>query len=1192
MAFAHLHTHSEYSLLDGMSRVKEIPKHIKSLGMDSVALTDHGAMFGIIDFYKACKDEGVHPVIGCEVYTAARRMTDKDSNYDRHSGHLILLAETNEGYHNLMKIDSEAYIKGLYYKPRVDKELLRKYHKGIICLSACLAGKVQYKLLIGDYDGAKKEALELLDIFGENNFFLEIQNHGLPEDRNVIEGLLKLSKDTGIPLVATNDSHYTRKEDAKAHDVLLAIATNADVDADDRLTFATEEFYLKSEEEMRELFPEAQDAIDRSEEIAKRCNVDIKFGEYHIPNYEPPEGFTTKEYLRKLCLDGLKNRYGEKEALNLESVPRKRLEKELSVIELMGYVEYFLIVWDFINYAKTKGIPVGPGRGSAAGSVVSYALRITEVDPIKYNLIFERFLNPERISMPDIDIDFDIEMRQEVIDYVIKKYGKENVGQIITFGKLKAKMAIRDVARALGASYAEGDAIAKSIPNVLNITISDALKINNELQVQYQEDPEVRKILDMSMALEDLPRHASTHAAGVVICQNPLDEYLPLYYSESKGISTQFTKETVEELGLLKMDFLGLRNLTVIRNAIDLIKKKTGKAIDFNEMEFDDPKVFKMISEGNTQGVFQLESVGMTAFMKELKPTCFEDIVAGIALYRPGPMDSIPKYIHNKKYPKDINYVDDSLAHILDVTYGCIIYQEQVMQIVRELGGFSYGRSDLVRRTMSKKNKEAMNAERENFVHGKKNEDGSVEIEGCISRGISEKAANTIFDDMASFAEYAFNKSHAVAYAAISYQTAYIKCYYPVEYMAALMTSMIGDEAHISSYIRNCKEMGIEILPPSIKESYGEFTAEYDFNKEGKKTNGVRFGLLGIKHVGSGIVNSIIKSREKYGSPNDIYEFVANLDVKELNKRAIESLIKSGAMDCLNDNRASMMMVYENAVSSAQLSARNSTKDQISIFQLDDKVKEEVSLARDLPKVKNFDKNALLAMEKEELGVYISGHPLDDYKELLNRNVNCYSSDLTIKKGDENIENQGQDGIEYQQEKKFRDGDKVIIAGMLTGVKKMMTKKGQEMARSLIEDYYGTINLIFFPETFQRNRNLIKEDSIVAIKGKINYQSEGEADILVEKIDLVENISELKQDKKVGPLKIKISTDIRDDAGGDRAILEKIFELLSNYPGNRDVLIYLPMRKATKLGTKHRINLTEELKDKLVKWFGEKNIKE
>lgn len=1188
MAFAHLHVHSEYSLLDGMSRVKEIPKYIKSLGMDAVALTDHGSMFGVIDFYKACKKEGVHPVIGCEVYTAARKMTDKDPSYDRHSGHLILLAETNEGYHNLMKIDSEAFVNGLYYKPRVDKDLLRKYHRGIICLSACLAGRVQYKLAIGDYDGARKEALELLDIFGVGNFFLEIQNHGLREDRTVIEGLIRLSKDTGIPLVATNDSHYTRKEDAKAHDVLLAIATNADVDADDRLTFETEEFYLKSEEEMRELFPGLDDAIDRSEEIARRCKVEIKFGEYHIPSYDAPEGMTTSEYLRELCIKGLSKRYGSEEAADIENVPRKRMEKELAVIEQMGYVEYFLIVWDFIDYAKSKGIPVGPGRGSAAGSIVSYALEITEIDPIKYNLIFERFLNPERISMPDIDIDFDIEMRQDVINYVINKYGKENVGQIITFGTLKAKMAIRDVARALGASYAQGDAIAKSIPNTKDITISSALKINEQLAAEYDSDEQVKQILDMSMALEELPRHASTHAAGVVITQKPLDEYVPLYYSETKGIATQFTKETVEELGLLKMDFLGLRNLTVLRKAIDLVEKNTGRRIDFSSMEFDDPKVFEMIADGNTQGVFQLESAGMTAFMKELRPTCFEDIVAGIALYRPGPMDSIPKYIHNKKHPEDIKYVDDSLAHILDVTYGCIVYQEQVMQIVRELGGFSYGRSDLVRRTMSKKDKDAMNAERENFVHGKKAADGTVEIEGCVAKGISEKAANTIFDDMASFAEYAFNKSHAVAYAVVSYQTAYIKCYYPVEYMAALMTSMMGNEDHISAYIRNCREMGIDVLPPSVATSYGEFTSEYREDENGNKIGNVRFGLLGVKHVGSGIVNAIIESRNQNGLPNDIYEFINNLDVKELNKRAIESLIKCGAMDCLSDNRAAMMMVYEDAVASAQAAAKKSTKEQISIFQLDDMVKEAVSMARELPKVKNFTKKGLLSMEKEELGVYISGHPLDDYKELVNKHVTCFTTDLISN----SVEDAGSiQQADYNTPAKFKDGDKVTMAGMLIGIKQIVTKKGRTMAKSLMEDYFGTVNVIFFPNVYERNKILINDDSIVAIRGKISYQASGGADILVESINSIEKIAEFSGKNISDPVKIKIPKEAVVEASGERRVLYKLLELLSKYPGDRDVLIYLPGRKSMKIDQAHRINFTEELREKLMIWLGSANIK-
>ena len=830
MAFTHLHVHTEYSLLDGAARIKDLVARAKELGMESIAITDHGAMFGVIDFYKECKKQGIKPIIGCEVYTAARKMTDKEPDKDKYQGHLVLLAKNETGYKNLIKIVSQGYIKGYYYKPRIDKDVLRSHSEGIIALSACLAGNVQNKLLRGDYEGAKAEAEELLDIFGEGNFFIEIQDQGLEEEVMIKPQLINIARELNVKMVATNDVHYVRKEDAKAHDVLLAIQTATSINDENRMRFPNDEFYLKSEDEMRKVFAYLPEAIDNTQIVADACNVEFEFGQYHLPEFIAPEGKENREYLIELCRKGLVERYGS----NLDSELEERLNYELNTIESMGYVEYFLIVWDFINYAKENGIMVGPGRGSAAGSLVAYCLKITDIDPIKYNLIFERFLNPERVSMPDIDIDFCYERRPEVIDYVTRKYGEEKVCQIITFGTMKAKQAVRDVGRALDVSYAETDMIAKAIPFDLGMTIDKALETNPELKVMYEENPKSREVLDMARAVEGMPRHASTHAAGVVISKAPIDEYVPLYLSD-KGPATQFTMTTIEELGLLKMDFLGLRNLTVIRDALELIKQNHGVTIDFSKMGYDDEGVYEMIAQGNTQGVFQLESQGMTQFMKNLKPTCFEDIVAGISLYRPGPMDSIPKYIENKKNPGDIRYVHEALAPILDVTYGCLVYQEQVMQIVRDLGGYSYGRSDLVRRAMSKKKMDVMLEEKQYFIHGRTDKDGNVEIEGCVRRGIPEAAAEVIFNDMVSFAQYAFNKSHAAAYAVVAYETGYLKLHYPVEFMAALMTSVMGDANQIPKYIRNCSEMGIEVLPPCVNKSLKKFSVE-----DGK----IRFGLM------------------------------------------------------------------------------------------------------------------------------------------------------------------------------------------------------------------------------------------------------------------------------------------------------------------------------------------------------------
>ena len=879
MSFTHLHIHTEYSLLDGAAGIKALVTRAKELGMDSLAITDHGVMFGVIDFYKEAKKQGIKPIIGCEVYTAARSMADKDPERDKQQGHLVLLAKDQQGYQNLMKIVSAGYTEGFYYKPRVDKDLLRKYSNGLIALSACLAGDIQSKLLNDDYAGAKAEALELLDIFGEGNFYLELQDQGLEEEYKILPYMKQLRQETGIPFVATNDVHYVKQEDAAAHDILLCIQTARTVDDQDRMRFPNDQFYLKSEEEMLQLFSDIPEAIENTRHIAEACNVDFKFGELHLPEFQAPEGKDNRAYLRELCMDGIKDRYGQPDEFLLQ-----RLEYELSTIESMGYVEYFLIVWDFINYAKKNGIMVGPGRGSAAGSIVAYCLHITDIDPIKYGLIFERFLNPERISMPDIDIDFCYERRGEVIDYVVEKYGADKVAQIITFGTMKAKQAIRDVGRAMNMSYGEVDAIAKKIPFDLAMTIDRALEMNADLRADYDNDKQVRSLIDTARALEGKSRHASTHAAGVVITKKSIDEYVPLYLAE-KGISTQFTMGTIEELGLLKMDFLGLRNLTVIRDALKMIEANHGVKIDFSKMDYDDPAVYELISSGNTLGVFQLESSGMRQFMMNLRPDCFEDIVAGISLYRPGPMASIPTYIENKKKPQHIKYIHKSLEPILSVTYGCMVYQEQVMQIVRDLAGYTYGRSDLVRRAMSKKKRDVMEQEKQYFIYGKEDDSGTIEIKGCIRNGIPERAAEAIFGQMESFAEYAFNKSHGAAYAVLAYETAYLKTHYPVEFMAALMSSVMDDSVQIAKYIRNCKEMKIEVLPPDVLESAKKFTVS-----KGK----IRFGLLGVKNVGEGVVDAIIRMREK-DPPQDIFQFIQRIDIREVNKKAIESLIKAGA---------------------------------------------------------------------------------------------------------------------------------------------------------------------------------------------------------------------------------------------------------------------------------------------------------
>ena len=1168
MAFTHLHVHTEYSLLDGAARIKDIVARAKELGMDSLAITDHGVMFGVIDFYKECKKQGIKPVIGCEVYTAARTMLDKDADKDKYQGHLVLLARDNDGYKNLIKIVSAGFTKGYYYKPRIDKDLLRQYSDGIIALSACLAGKVQNCLLNRDYEGAKREAMELDEIFGHGNFYLELQDQGLDEEAFINPELVRLSRELDIPMVATNDVHYVKQEDAEFHDVLLAIQTATSIDDENRMRFPNDQFYLKSEDEMRKIFAFAPDAVENTHKIAMECNVEFEFGNYHLPEFLPPEGKTNSEYLRELCSAGLKQRYDD-----ITEELKERLDYELGVIESMGYVEYFLIVWDFINFAKENGIMVGPGRGSAAGSLVAYCLKITDIDPIRYNLIFERFLNPERVSMPDIDIDFCIERRGEVIDYVKRKYGKDNVSQIITFGTMKAKAAVRDVGRALNMSYADTDKIAKAIPFDLKMTIDRALEMNPELKAAYENDPAVAKVLDMSRAIEGMPRHASTHAAGVVISKLPLDEYVPLYMSD-KGIATQFNMTTIEELGLLKMDFLGLRNLTVIRDALELIEKDYGVTIDFARMGYDDPAVYEMIAGGNTEGVFQLESGGMTAFMKNLKPTCFEDVVAGISLYRPGPMDSIPKYIENKKNPDKIKYVTPELAPILDVTYGCLVYQEQVMQIVRDLAGYSFGRSDIVRRAMSKKKKDVMLQEKEYFINGKLDENGNIEIPGCVRKGISAEAAESIFADMETFAQYAFNKSHAAAYAVLAFETGYLKKYYPVEFMAALLTSVMGDAKSIAKYIRNCQDMGIDVLPPSVTESNKKFTVV-----DGK----IRFGLLGVKNVGEGAIDAIVKARTEKGVPDDIFSFINGLEISEVNKKAVESLIKAGALDCFDTNRAAHLAVYESLMESAQNSARRNIAGQLSLFQLSSEEMNAGSTRTQLPKVENFDKKTLLAMEKEMLGVYISDHPLNEYRKRMEQLVSVTTDDLAHVADSEN-----------QQNSAIADGMTVTMAGMVTGKKNLVTKNSKMMAFVDIEDLYGSMEVVVFPNVYEKYREQIEEDNVVVIRGKLNFKEDEMPKLLADSIVNIADISEENPEKpgKSAPISSKDVIKVRIPAEADEGgMLKELSSVFGSFRGNVPVLIYLQNGKIVKTGPGGGVNGSIDFFDTVAEIVGRMNIK-
>lgn len=1153
MAFTHLHVHTEYSLLDGSNKIKEYVKRVKELGMDSAAITDHGVMYGVIDFYRAAREAGIKPILGCEVYVAPNSRFDKEltGGEDRYY-HLVLLAENNTGYANLMKIVSRGFTEGYYYKPRVDMEVLQTYHEGIIALSACLAGEVQRYIVKGLHEEAKKAALKYETCFGKGNFFLEMQDHGIPEQKLVNTELLKLSKETGIELVVTNDVHYTYKEDVDSHDILLCLQTGKKLADEDRMRYVGGQYYVKSEEEMKALFPYAWEAVENTQRIADRCHVEIEFGVTKLPKFEVPEGYDSWTYLNKLCSDGLAERYGDEHAPagSTGQTLRERLDYELNVIRTMGYVDYFLIVWDFINYAKEHGIPVGPGRGSAAGSIVAYCLKITNIDPIRYQLLFERFLNPERVSMPDIDVDFCFERRQEVIDYVGRKYGADKVVQIVTFGTMAARGVIRDVGRVMDMPYAFVDSIAKMIPNELNITIDKALDMNPEFKSLYSSDDRVHHLIDMCKRLEGLPRNTSMHAAGVVICQKSADEFVPLSRGSDGSIVTQFTMTTLEELGLLKMDFLGLRTLTVIQNAVNMIEKDTGVHIDVDHIDYDDKKVLESLGTGKTDGVFQLESTGMKNFMKELRPQSLEDVIAGISLYRPGPMDFIPKYIRGKNNPDSITYACPQLEPILAPTYGCIVYQEQVMQIVRDLGGYTLGRSDLVRRAMSKKKQAVMEKERANFVYGNEEEN----VPGCVSRGIDEKTASGIYDTMMDFAKYAFNKSHAACYAVVAYQTAYLKYYYPVEFMAALMTSVIDNPKKVAEYILVCRNMGIEILPPDINEG------ESGFSVSGSS---IRYALTAIKSVGRPVITAVVEERKERGPFLNLQDFVNRITDKDVNKRAVESFIKAGALDGLGGTRKQFMSVFSQVMDRTQKDRKNNMAGQLSLFDIVEEEEKE-GLALKLPDVGEYPKEMKLAFEKEVLGIYVSGHPLEEYEAAWRKKISNTTADFAY---DEEVQ-----GV------RVKDGAKAVIGGLIAGKTIKYTKDNKIMAFLTIEDLVGTVEVIVFPKTYEQSASFLTEDAKVFVQGRISVEEDKDGKLICEKIV---PFTELK--KKVW---IKFP-----DMEAYKAAEAGLMDTLRESEGKDGIVIYIENPKAKKeLPPNQNVEADESLVNRLQERFGRENV--
>lgn len=1147
MAFTHLHVHTEYSLLDASSKIKELTAQAKELGMDSLAITDHGVMYGVIDFYRAARENGIKPIIGCEIYVAPGSRFDREagSGEDRYY-HMILLAENNTGYQNLMKIVSKGFVEGFYYKPRVDDEVLRTYHEGIIALSACLAGEIPRYLSRGMYEEACKSAQKYRDIFGPDNFFLELQDHGIPAQRTVNQGLMRMSQELQIPLVATNDCHYIYKEDVESHDILLCIQTGKKVTDENRMRYEGGQFYVKSEEEMRALFPYAQEALDNTHKIAERCNVEIEFGVTKLPQYDVPDGYTSWEYLQKLCGEGFHKRYP-----NDDGTLQERLRYELDVIHSMGYVDYFLIVWDFIHYAKEHDIMVGPGRGSAAGSIVSYCLDITTLDPIRYNLLFERFLNPNRVTMPDIDVDFCFERRQEVIDYVVRKYGKERVVQIVTFGTMAARGVIRDVGRVLDLPYAICDSVAKMIPNELGITIDKALKMNPELKKLYDGDDSIHNLIDMARRLEGLPRHTSMHAAGVVISPKAVDEFVPLSRGADDVITTQYTMTTLEELGLLKMDFLGLRTLTVIQNAVKLINADGRHHVDMHEIDYNDKAVFDMIGTGKTDGIFQLESSGMKSFMKELKPHNLEDIIAGISLYRPGPMDFIPRYIKGKNEPASITYECPQLEEILEPTYGCIVYQEQVMQIVMKLAGYDLGRSDLVRRAMSKKKADVMAKERQYFVYG----NDELGVPGCIANGIDEATANRIFDEMTDFAKYAFNKSHAAAYTIVSYQTAWLKYYYPVEFMAALMTSVIDNSVKVAEYIMTCRQMGIKILPPDINHGVSSFSVD----------NGrILYGLSAVKSIGRPVVAAIEQERALAGPFTSLKNFIERMSGKEVNKRSIENFIKAGAFDSFGATRRQQMMVYAQIMDQVAQDRKKNISGQMTLFDFMDEEEKQAFEIR-YPNVGEYDKGTLLSFEKEVLGVYISGHPLDDVAESWRRNVTAVTSDFYVN------EEIGMPNVV--------DQSLVVIGGMVTGKTVKSTKNNKMMAFIQLEDLLGTVEVIIFPNDYEKYQAELTEEAKLYIKGRVSASEDQQAKLIAEKIIPFDKV----------PKEVWLQYPDKNSFIGQQ---EALYKTLAGHSGNDRVIIFCKVEKAIKkLPVSWNIKAEEEILDQLGTVLGKENVK-
>ncbi len=1143
MAFTHLHVHTAYSLLDGEGTIKKLVDRAKELGQTALAITDHGNMYGVIDFYEYAKEQGIQPILGCEVYVAARSRYDKVHEYDAQSYHLILLAENEEGYRNLMKIVSIGFVEGFYYRPRIDMEVLRKYNKGLIALSACMAGVLSRQILSDNYDEARRRAEEFIEIFGRNRYFIEIQDHGILEQQKLNRGLIALAEELNLSLVATNDIHYVRQEDAEYQDVLMCIQMGKTVQDEDRMKMSTDQLYLKSESEMLELFPNHPEAIENAQKIADRCRVEITFGELHLPKFEVPGGLTSREYLRQLANKGMEERYP-----NDDGTVRERLEYELSTIEQMGYVDYFLIVWDFIRYAREQGIMVGPGRGSAAGSVVSYCLHITNVDPIRYGLIFERFLNPERISMPDIDIDFCYERRGEVIDYVNRKYGEEQVCQIVTFGTMAARLAVRDVGRALDIPYGIVDNVAKQIPMELKMTIEKALKVNYQLEELYKSDPQIKKLIDTAKELEGLPRHTSTHAAGVVITREPVQNYVPLQKNDDV-ITTQFTMTTIERLGLLKMDFLGLRTLTVIRDAVKHIYEQTGTLIDMEQLDFGDAPTYAMISAGETDGVFQLESGGMKQFMKELSPNSLEDIIAGISLYRPGPMDSIPTYVANKKNAGKIRYKHPMLEHILDVTYGCIVYQEQVMQIVREMGGYSLGRADLVRRAMSKKKADVMEKERQNFIYGVE-EDGQI-VEGAVKRGVDEKVAASIFDEMMDFASYAFNKSHAAAYAVVAYQTAWLKCHYPVAFFAALLTSFIEHADKVTKYIAILRGQGITVLPPDINRSGRQFSVE-----DGK----IRFGMAAIKNVGGAVVDEIVAERESGGLFTGFRDFCQRMAGRKVNKRVVENLIRSGAFDSLGQKRAVLMNVYERVLDDAVAEQKTLMPGQMDMFSM---MEDAAVSGDDFPDVPEFDEREILAMEKECIGMYISGHPLERVREQI---LSCASAQIQE--------------IHENENTRFNIGSKVTIAGIVTKIRNQVTKKGEMMRYLELEDLSGSIEVLVFPSLLRKFESILQPDQIVVVEGNLDIAEEAPTKL---RLESATSFSDISWENRRLYLRL-LSTEISKEEG--------LKEILRQNRGKVPVFLHYADKRETLAASENLwVTCTTDVISQLENLLGKENVK-